>query len=246
MDRSLYVAMTGAMQTLRAQTANSHNLANASTVGFRALLTNTEPEAIPGAGLPSRVNAVAEDQGWDSTPGTLMTTGRDLDVAVRGDGWIAIQTADGSEAYTRAGDLRLTPQGQLTTAAGHPVLGEGGPVSIPPNTSLSIGEDGTIAIVPPGQSPATLAQVGRIRVMNIAPENLQRGGDGLMRLKGGAEAQPVAGASLVTGALETSNVNPAEAMVTMIQLARQFEMQSKVLRTVEENATSSTSLLSMR
>lgn len=243
MDRALYVAMTGAMQTLRAQAANSHNLANASTTGFRALLTNTEAAPIAGAGLPSRINAVVQGAGWDATPGNLISTGRELDVAVRDQGWIAVQAPDGSEAYTRAGDLRLTSSGQLLTGAGHAVMGDGGPLAIPPHTGLSIGDDGTVSIVPPGQSPATLAQVGRIRVMNIPPQQLQLGEDGLMRLKPGFEAQPVAGDCLTSGVLETSNVNPAEAMVTMIQLARQFEMQSKVMRTVEDNGSAASSIL---
>lgn len=243
MDKALYVAMTGAMQTLRAQAANSNNLANASTVGFRAELVNTEAVAIPGGGLPSRVNAVLASDGWDARPGTLMTTGNALDVAVRGDGWIAVQAPDGSEAYTRAGDLRVTPQGQLLNGAGRVVMSDSGPISIPPSTGIGIGEDGTISVLPTGQSPATLAQVGRIKVVNIAPQDLTRGADGLMRLKPGAQAQPAAGNALMTGTLEASNVNPAEAMVTMIQLARQFELQTKLMRTTEENASQASSIL---
>jgi flagellar basal-body rod protein FlgF len=245
MDKALYVGMTGAMQTLRAQAANSNNLANASTVGFRAELTNTEAQAIAGNGLPSRVNAVLEGQGWDSSEGSLMTTGNPLDVAVRGDAWLAVQAPDGTEAYTRAGDLRMTPQGQLLNGAGHALVSDSGPISIPPSSSVSIGADGTISVVPQGQGPATLAQVGRLKVMNIAPNDLQRGVDGLMRLKPEGIATPAAGSVLVSGALETSNVNPAEAMVTMISLARQFEMQSKVMRTVEENAQAASSILRM-
>jgi flagellar basal-body rod protein FlgF len=245
MDKALYVGMTGAMQTLRAQAANSNNLANASTVGFRAELTNTEAQAIAGNGLPSRVNAVLEGQGWDSTEGALMTTGNPLDVAVRGNAWLAVQAPDGTEAYTRAGDLRITPQGQLLNGAGHALVSDAGPISIPPSSSVAIGADGTISVVPQGQGPATLAQVGRLKVMNIAPNDLQRGVDGLMRLKPEGTATPAAGSVLVSGALETSNVNPAEAMVTMISLARQFELQSKVMRTVEENAQASSSILRM-
>ncbi|HZP12225.1 MAG TPA: flagellar basal body rod protein FlgF [Nevskiaceae bacterium] len=243
MDRSLYVAMTGAMQTLNAQAANSHNLANASTVGFRAELVNTQAAPIPGAGLQSRVNAVAQSEGWDSTPGTIMTTGRDLDIALRGDNWLAVQASDGSEAYTRAGDLRLTPEGQLTTGAGHPVLADSGVLAVPPNTGITIGNDGTISVIGQGQGPATLAQVGRLKVMTIAPGNLERGLDGLMRVKPGAEAQPAAGVSITTGALEASNVNPAEAMVNMIQLARQLELQTKLMKTADDNGAASSSIL---
>lgn len=243
MDKSLYVAMTGAMQTMNAQAANSHNLANASTVGFRAELVNTQATPIPGEGLPSRVNAVAQSDGWDATPGTIMTTGRDLDVAMRGDNWLAVQAADGSEAYTKAGDLRQTPDGQLLTAAGHPVLADSGVLTVPPNTGVTIGNDGTLSVIAQGQGPATLAQVGRLKVMTIAPGNLERGLDGLMRLKPGAEAQPAAGVSLTSGALESSNVNPAEAMVNMIQLARQFELQTKLLKTADDNGQASSTIL---
>ena len=235
--------MTGAMQTLNAQAANSHNLANASTVGFRAELVNTQAAPIPGDGLASRVNSIAQSDGWDATPGTIMTTGRDLDIALRDNNWLAVQAADGSEAYTRAGDLQITAQGQVLTGAGHPVLADSGALSVPPNTGMTIGNDGTISVIAQGQGPSTLAQVGRLKVMSIAPQNLERGLDGLMRLKPGADSQPAAGVSITSGALEASNVNPAEAMVTMIQLARQFELQTKLMKTADDNGQASSSIL---
>lgn len=246
MDKALYVAMTGAMQTLRAQSANSHNLANVSTTGFRAHLASSLSEPITGEGLPTRVNAVLEDGGFDATPGTVTNTGRDLDVAVRGDGWLVVQASDGTEAYTRAGDLKIDGLGQLLTGSGHAVLGEGGPISIPPHERLAIGSDGTLSIIPQGQTAATLATVGRIRVVSSDPSQMSRGTDGLMRLRTGAEAVPVAGTSLMSGALESSNVNVASTLVNMIQLARQFELQVRVLRSVEDNAQASTSLLRLR
>ena len=243
MDKALYVAMTGAGETLRAQAANSHNLANISMVGYRADLTATAAIPVDGEGFASRVNALLGSTGWDSREGGLLQTGGDLDVAVRGDGFLTVQDASGREAYTRAGNLRLTPQGQLTTAAGQAVLGDSGPISVPPNQKLSIGDDGTISIVPLGQGPETIANVGRIRVMHAAPGDLLRGEDGLLRLRDGAAAAPVAGPSLMTGVLEGSNVNAAEALVNMIQLARQFEMQMRVMKTAEDNDKSSTSLM---
>lgn len=243
MDKALYVAMTGASETLRAQAANSHNLANVATAGYRADLTATRALAVTGEGFASRVNALLESGGFDPREGGLMQTGGELDVAVRGDGWLAVQDASGREAYTRAGNLRLTPAGQLVTAAGQAVLGDAGPVAVPPHQKLTVGEDGTVSIVPQGQGPETLATVGRIRVVRANPADLVRGADGLMRLRDGASATPAAGAALMSGVLENSNVNAAEALVSMIQLARQFEMQMRVMRTAEDNDKSSASLM---
>src|SRR5690606_25246815 len=161
----LYISMSGAKETLRAQTANNHNLANASTTGFRADLSAFQSRAVVGAGHPSRVYATSEGAGWDATQGALAATGRDLDIGVQGEGWIAVQGPDGREAYTRAGDLRIDPSGLLKNGAGHPVMGEGGPISVPPHASLVIGSDGAVSIVPLGQGPETTAVVGRIKLV---------------------------------------------------------------------------------
>jgi flagellar basal-body rod protein FlgF len=243
MDRFLYVAMTGAKETLRAQTANNHNLANASTTGFRADLSAFQSRAVQGAGYASRVYATNATTGWDQTQGALVSTGRDLDVGVQGAGWIAVQAADGREGYTRAGDLRVDPSGLLMTGAGHAVLGEGGPISVPPNSSVMIGADGTVSIVPIGQGPETSAQVGRIKLVNPPAESLMRGEDGLFRTRDGADAPAEASVRLVSGVLESSNVNVADAMVTMIELSRHFDLQVKAMRTAEENAAASAQLL---
>jgi flagellar basal-body rod protein FlgF len=243
MDRFLYIAMTGAKETLRAQTANNHNLANASTTGFRADLSAFQSRAVQGAGYASRVYATNATTGWDQTQGALVSTGRDLDVGVQGAGWIAVQADDGREGYTRAGDLRVDPSGLLMTGAGHTVLGEGGPISVPPNASVMIGADGTVSIVPIGQGPETSAQVGRIKLVNPPAESLMRGEDGLFRTRDGVDAPADAGVRLVSGALESSNVNVADAMVTMIELSRHFDLQVKAMRTAEENAAASAQLL---
>lgn len=245
MDRALYVAMTGAIQTLRAQTANSHNLANASTTGFKAELAANLATAVQGPGLQTRVNAVLNSNGWDARSGALQQTGRDLDLAFRENSWLAVQAPDGSEAYTRAGDLQLDELGQLKTGAGHLVLGDGGPLSVPQSSSITIGADGTITVVPAGQASSAPVQVGRLKVVDAAPQQLQRGGDGLMRPKPGQDLNPAAGNAVISGVLESSNVNLADAMVTMIQLARQFELQTKAMKTVEDNATASATLVRM-
>jgi flagellar basal-body rod protein FlgF len=243
MDKFLYVAMSGAKETLRAQTANSHNLANASTNGFRADLSAFQSRAVAGSGYASRVYATNSTTGWDQSVGAQMFTGRDLDVAVQGDGFIAVQGRDGREAYTRAGELIIDANGQLMTKTGLPVLGDGGPVSVPPNNSLAIAPDGTISIVPQGQGPETTASIGRIKLVNPGNQNLDRGEDGLFRMKDGSDATADANTRIASGALEASNVNAAESMVNMIELARNFELQVKAIKAAEDNGAASAQLL---
>ncbi len=243
MDRFLYISMSGAKETLRAQTVNNHNLANASTTGFRADLSAFQSRAVAGAGYASRAYATNATIGWDSTQGALMSTGRDLDVGINGPGWMAVQGADGREAYTRAGDLRVDPSGLLMDGAGQTVMGEGGPISVPPNTSLLIAADGTISIVPVGQGPETTSQVGRIKLVNPPAESMARGDDGLFRTIDGTDAAPDASVRLTSGVLESSNVNVADAMVNMIELSRHFDLQVKAMRTAEENAAAAAQLL---
>lgn len=244
MDRALYVAMTGASQLMQAQAVNNANLANLNTVGFRAELAAQTAAPIQGPGLPSRVDAVLAPGGFDATSGSLMPTGNPLDIAVQGDRWIAVQAPDGSEAYTRAGDLSVNANGQLINGAGHAVMDVGGsPIAIPPSTSVTIAADGTVAVIPQGQTAATQAQIGRIKIVSAQPGQLARGADALFHTVNGAQPQTVAGDSVVVGSLESSNVNPADALVQMIQLSRQFEMQTKLMHTVDQNGQASTSLL---
>lgn len=243
MDRFLYVAMSGAKETLRAQAVNNHNLANASTTGFRADLEAFQSRAVAGSGHASRVYATNSTTGWDQTQGALIATGRDLDVGVKGAGWIAVQGTDGQEAYTRAGDLRIDPNGMLMNGAGHPVLGDAGPITIPPNSSVLIGTDGTVSVVPVGQGPETTAMVGRIKLVNPPAQDVVRSEDGLFRMGDGSSAPADASVQLASGVLESSNVNVADAMVNMIELSRQFDLQVKAMRTAEENAASSAQLL---
>ncbi len=245
MDRALYVAMTGATQTMRAQAANNHNLANASTTGFRAELIASASAEVQGGGLPTRVQATGEGIGWDARAGAMQQTGRDLDVALRSDAWLAVQAPDGSEAYTKAGDLQIDVSGQLRTASGQAVLGDGGPMAVPQYGQLLIGGDGTVSVVPVGQTAATMTMVGRLKVVSAQPEQLQRGTDGLMRARDGQALDAAPGTVLQSGALESSNVNLPEAMVNMISLARQFELQVKVMKTAESNAQASAALLRM-
>lgn len=245
MDRLVYVAMTGAKQLTEAQALVANNLANLNTQGFRADLARFEASAVDGSGYPSRVNTVASGLGFDHTPGTLMETGRTLDIAVDGSGWIAVQAPDGSEAYTRGGSLNVNALGLLETAQGELVLGDNGPVSVPPHVQLGIGRDGTVSVVPQGQGPETMAQVGRIKLVDPDPAMLEKRPDGLVRLAGGAVAEADAAVKITSGYVESSNVNAAQAMVTMIELARQFEVEVRMMRIADDNATRATELAAM-
>lgn len=244
MDRYLYIAMSGAKETLRAQTAVNSNLANANTTGFKADLHAFQSRAVVGSGHASRAYATDGDLGWDNAQGSQISTGQTLDVAVQGDGWIAVQAHDGSEAYTRAGNLHVDPNGMLLTATGEPVLSEGGPITVPPYSSIDVGSDGTVSVVAAGQQSTTVASVARIKLVNPADETLERGDDGLFRTQDAQPAPADASVTLASGVLESSNVNIADAMVKMIELSRQFEMQVKAMRTADENAQSATKLLS--
>jgi len=245
MDRMLYVAMTGANQTMVAQAANGNNLANASTTGFRADLAAFRAMPVFGDGYPTRVYSMAEHPGVDFAPGTVSATGRELDVAVNGTGWITVQARDGGEGYTRAGDLRINSAGQLVTGAGLPVMGNGGPIAIPQAAKIEIAADGTISILPVGQPLNSVAVVDRIKLVNPPVADLRKGSDGLLRLKDGGTAAPDVAVQLAAGSLESSNVNPVESMVNMITLARQYEMSVKAMRAVEENDQASLKLMTL-
>jgi flagellar basal-body rod protein FlgF len=188
---------------------------------------------------------MSERPGIDSTPGPIEVTGRELDVAIRGEGFLAIQAPDGQEAYTRSGDLRINGYGLLETGAGHPVLGNAGPIAIPPAEKIEIGNDGTISVWPLGLPSDSLAEVDRIKLVSPAPELMHKGSDGLIRLDGTAGAPADARVTLVSGALERSNVNAVDAMVNMISLARRFEMQVKMMQAAEEADRSAASIVQL-
>lgn len=245
MDRMIYIAMSGAKQTMQAQAVNSHNMANANTTGFRADLMSFRSVPVQGPGENSRVYALADVPGVDMTSGKINATGRELDIAINGEGWIAVQATDGTEAYTRAGNLHIAEGGFLKTANGLSVLGNGGPVSFPQAEKVEIGTDGTISIQGIGQSPSTLTVIDRIKLVKPDMNQLAKGGDGLMRLRDGSVAQPDASIGIISGALETSNVNSIDAMVNMIALGRQFEAQVKMMKTAEEIDQAATQLLSL-
>ncbi|TAK64310.1 flagellar basal-body rod protein FlgF [Methylobacter sp.] len=246
MDRSLYIAMSGAKQTLLAQTANANNLANTQTTGFKSDLEQFRSRPVTGAGFPTRVYAMNEKPWVDLSTGGMQTTGADLDVAINGEGYLAVQGADGKEAYTRAGDLRVTPEGLLQTGAGLSVLGQDGPLTIQPAEKLTIGSDGTISIIPLGSGNATTqVEVGRIKLVKLERDNLEKSNDGLLHAKDGQPVAANADVRLAQGVLEGSNVNAITAMVDMIELARNFELQTKVMKSVDENSAVGARLMQM-
>jgi flagellar basal-body rod protein FlgF len=245
MDRLIYTAMTGAKHILEQQATTSHNLANATTTGFRAQIDQFRAVPVQGALLPTRAFVVDSTTGSDFRSGALQQTGRALDVAVQGEGWIVVQAADGAEAYTRNGSLKLDESGVLLTRDGLTVMGDGGPLSIPPGRNIAMGKDGTISLVPDGSEATALTTVGRLKLVNPPATDLVRGDDGLFRLKDGGTAEADPNVALASGALESSNVNVVDEMVNMISLARQFDMQMKLLQHAETNDSKATQLLSM-
>ncbi len=243
MDRGLYVAMTGAKQIMQAQAVNNHNIANVNTVGYRADGVEFTSEPIYGPGYPTRVNSVAGDAGVDLSSGVLGSTGRPLDVAVNGKGYITVMGADGTEAYTRAGDLQVTADGNLITTSGLQVMSESGPLIVPPSTTVTIGSDGTISVVPLGLSPSAQSQVDRIKLVNPKSSDLRKGADGLLRTRSGAKAPTDESVTLVSGMLESSNVNAADSLVNMIELQRLYEFQIKSINSTDANEQSALRLM---
>lgn len=250
MDRMLFTAMSGANQSLDQQAVVANNLANVVTPGFRSQLAQMQAVPVPGEGLPTRVSVAATGVGVDWSQGPVTRTDRNLDVALDANGLLAVQTADGSEAYTRRGDLQVDGAGNLSLG-GRPVIGEGGPLSVPPGSEVSIGSDGTLSVREQGGDAKGLAQVGRLKMVSALPGTLDAGADGLFRAPPGADGtvQPLPADEtmrLSPGNLEGSNLSPTSAMVAMIDNSRRYEMQMKVISSADENAKSANSLLSLQ
>lgn len=244
MDRLIYIAMTGAKHILSQQATVSQNLANISTSGFRAQVDAFRAVPVIGPGLATRAFVVDSTVGTDFRPGVIQTTGRDLDLAVNGKGWIAVQGADGKEAYTRDGSLAINSNGLLQTRTGLNVLSSGGTLSVPPDSDITIAKDGTVSVVPTSGAKNQVSEVGRIKLVNPPDENMVRGDDGLFHLKDGGIADVDENVVLHSGGLESSNVNASEALVNMISLSRQFDLQMKLLQNAEQNDAKSAQILS--
>ncbi|WP_111496427.1 MULTISPECIES: flagellar basal body rod protein FlgF [Marinobacter] len=246
MDKAIYIGMSGAKQSMLGQQAHANNLANVNTTGFKRDFAQARSMPVFGEHYPTRAYAMTERPGTDLSSGALMETGRDLDVAISGDGWLAVQADTGEEVLTRSGSLSVDVNGILRTATGEPVLGNGGPVALPPYDKLQIGQDGTVSIVPAGGPPDQLVQLDRLKLVNPPADSLMKGTDGFMRSKPGEAAGPFAADGAVrlqSGFLESSNVNAVEEMIANMELARQYEMQVKVMRTAQSNSEATARLL---
>ena len=245
MDRVIYIAMTGAREVTRQQAVVTHNLANVSTQGFKQQLSVFRALPVVGPGAKTRAYVMETTPRTDLSHGAMQPTGRPMDVAVHGAGWIAVQDAAGNEAYTRMGNLQVSLNGILQTTGGFNVLGEGAPIAVPPEQEVHIAKDGTVSSAPLGQGMNQITVNGRIKLVNPAETDLVRGDDGLFRQQNGQSAAADANVILASGTLEASNVNPAEALVNMVSLARQFEMNMQVLHYAEQNHQSADKVLSL-
>jgi len=244
MDRLIYTAMTGASSTMGQEASVAHNMANATSTGFKAELHRLRAVPIQNALLPTRAFVVDASVSDDFSSGALQSTGRGLDMAIQGKGWFAVQLPDGTEAYTRNGSFEVSPNGVLQTRSGLPVLGNGGPITVPPDVEMQLGADGTLSTVQRSGSRNNTSAVDQLKLVNPPEQDLQRGADGLFRLANGAQAPADPAVKVAAGYLEGSNVNVVEQMVSMISLSRQYEMQTKMLTTAKEMDQSATQLVS--
>jgi len=246
MDKALYIAMSGAKQNMLAQRSHANNLANVNTTGFKQDYAQARAMPVFGERYASRAYAMTERPGTNFEQGPLMETGNNLDIALNGEGWIAVQAADGTEAYTRAGDLQVDVNGILRTGAGLPVLGDGGPIAIPPASTIEIGADGTISVLPLGAQGVQLAQIDRIRLVNPPAQDLEKQEDGLIHLREGAPAaEPDGTLRVEQGFLEGSNVNAVNALTDILSLSRQYELQVKLMGQADQNSEASARLLQL-
>ncbi len=250
MDRMLYVAMTGASQALEQQGQIANNLANASTTGFRAQLSafraaplRTQDQLADGDTAVTRTYVVDSTPGSDFQPGPIQQTGNPLDVSLTGPGWLTVQTPDGNEAYTRAGNLTVNADGQLVTQNNLPVVGNSGPISVPPGAQVTISTDGTISALTPGDPYNAIATVDQLKLVNPDPKTMVRGDDGLFRQSSGQPADADPTVMVEPGTIEGSNVNPVNEMVAMIANSRQFDMQMKAVQTADNDDQAANAIL---
>jgi len=245
MDRLIYTALSGMRGSMSRQTVTANNLANANTVGFRAEMDSARSLWVRGAGLETRAPVSEEVTGADMSAGSITQTGRELDVAMTGDALLAVQATDGSEAYTRRGDLQVAASGVLTTGDGRPVLGEAGPVTIPPADSVRIAEDGAVWIVPQGGDPNQPQQIERLKLVSPQGSRVAKAMDGLFRQMDGGTLPADPQARVVPGSLEGSNVNTSQTLIDMIEASRGWDMQLQLVTSAREMDTSAADLMRM-
>lgn len=245
MDKALFIAMTGAKHNMLAQAARSNNLANVNTTGFRADFEQARAMPVFGEHHPSRVYALTERPATDVQIGNYDYTGNPLDIAVQGEGWIAVQAPNGEEAYTRRGDLNIDPMGVLRSGNGLPIIGNGGPIILPPGQMYQINADGGITLNNQGAAPELVDQIKLVSAQNLGL-TMEKGLDGLMRPRDFAGQLPADELVRVdSGVIETSNVNAVSELTSLLSLSRQYEMNVKMMKSISDNAASASSILRM-
>ena len=245
MDRLIYTSLTAMRGSMSRQTAIANNLANAQTPGFRADIANAQSLWLDGSGLDARAMASEEVLGADMRAGTVTQTGRDLDIAMQGDALLVVQATNGEEAYTRRGDLQISPSGLLTTGDGHPVQGGQGPVTIPPADAISIDQEGRVWVVPQGGDPENPQEVDRLRLATPTGSEIAKGLDGLFRVKGGGILPDDPEARLLTRSIEGSNVTATSALVEMIEASRSWDTQLKMISDVRDMDSATANLMQL-
>ena len=243
MDRLIYTAMSGMTDSMTQERVIASNMANAQTTGFRAETIFSTPVTIKGTGLEARAMTDGEVSGANMTAGTCTQTGRALDVAVEGTDMIAVQGVDGSEAYTRRGDLSVSATGVLQNGDGRPVLGNGGPITVPLGATITVAADGTVMANQPEQPNLPPTSVDKIKLADPSGSQVEKSLDGLFRVVGGGVLPTDDAAKVSTGTLEQSNVDPSQVLVQMLQAQRLFDIRTKLISTANEVDQSGTSLL---
>ncbi|MFT3736467.1 MAG: flagellar basal-body rod protein FlgF [Rhodocyclaceae bacterium] len=243
MDKLIYTAMSGAKATMGQQAAVAHNLANATTNGFRAELHKFRAVPVQSPAMPTRAFVVDASVASDMKPGPMIQTGSPFDMAVHGNGWFVVQGADGKEAYTRNGAFTVDANGVLRTSSGQAVQGDGGEISIPEGTRIEVGSDGSISATPTTGRLTSGSVIGRLKLVNPTETDLRRGDDGLFRLANGTPAPQDDNVRVRGGYIEGSNVNVVEQMVSMLSLSRHFEMNTKLLETAKEDDRVATAII---
>lgn len=243
MDRLVYTALSGLRSNMQAQASIANNIANASTTGYRSDRVTFDRMVLGGSPLNTRSMSAEETTDADRRAGTMVQTGRPLDVAVNGEAWIAVQATDGTEAYTRRGDLNVAPSGVLETGDGFPVMGSGGPITVPPYQSIAVAGDGTVSIVPPGGDPGQPVVLDRIKLVSPQGSNTVKGLDNNLHVKGGGILPPDLDATVQSGTLEQSNVNLTQALIDMIENQRSYEVQANLLKEAKNMDEQTASLM---
>uniref|UniRef100_UPI0035CB50D2 flagellar basal body rod protein FlgF n=1 Tax=uncultured Sphingomonas sp. TaxID=158754 RepID=UPI0035CB50D2 len=243
MDKLVYTAASGLKAHLASQAAIANNMANASTIGFRADRVVFDRLSLKGSEFETRTPSSAEVVDADRKAGTIQQTGRPLDVAVASDSWLTVQATDGTEAYTRRGDLEIAPSGVLQTGDGFPVIGSGGPITIPPAQSVSISSSGEISIVPIGGDAKNPQIIDTLKLASAKGSTTVKGTDNLLYVKGGGVLPADMDAKIESGALEGSNVNMTQALVDMIENQRSYEVQANLMKSAKDMDESSASVM---